>query len=403
MSDRTEFLHPDYEPGEFDQRRAAAAPGPGPRRRAGPPRRPARRDPARGPRGRAGDRRRRLGGAALARCRWPPRPRSPRSSAASGRPARTTGTGAHPAGRPRRARRRPSRLRDRPADRSDHRPAPRPRAGPTGAPAHRTVPCRSTSSAPIGDDKPTYRLFREFVRGPAARRRRDGRAGPRPPSALAMNAQPYSNTDGYLQPWRGTTRTATVTHGRDRGRPRRRRRPERLSTPRSSGWPCRSSSGPRRPPIQQGTLPVRFEVADGTDAVRVDLDRTGPSPGRRRDRLYEDVAPIWVDVAVARPGPPGGQAGGRQGPGDRLRGQRQLAAAARHAPGRRPGSRTASDRRPDRRASYAIDLGTLAAGDYTIRVFATRACRGRRQGRRREDGVLLREVSGGLSASERRR
>ena len=55
---------------------------------------------------------------------------------------------------------------------------------------------------PIGDDKPTYKLFREFIRGELP----TGATPPRRRKAalgLAINAQPYSNTDGYLQPWSG--------------------------------------------------------------------------------------------------------------------------------------------------------------------------------------------------------
>lgn len=130
---------------------------------------------------------------------------------------------------------------------------------------------------PIGDATPTYRLFREFVRTPVPV---GATAAERVKAALvlATNAQPYSNTDGYLQPWSGQTIGAvTVTQQAIE---------VQLSTPGAEGFDAET----QRLAVQelvwtaqaaaQRTLPVRFELADGSTtlfgSISTDQDFTRP-------------------------------------------------------------------------------------------------------------------------------
>ena len=149
--------------------------------------------------------------------------------------------------------------------------------------------------------------------------------------------------------------------------------------------------------IQQ-TLPVRFEVAGGVDqAVRVDLD--GPAFTRPpSDRLYEDVAPIWVTSPGRDQVLPATKPVVVQGLAIVFEANVNWQ-LERGPPRSSTGHATASIGAP-MQGEYSFDLGKLTAGDYTIQ-----RPRAQRQGRLREcgeDGVLLREV-GRVSASGRPR
>ncbi|SDP12080.1 Sporulation and spore germination [Pedococcus dokdonensis] len=218
---------------------------------------------------------------------------------------------------------------------------------------------------PIGDATPTYRLFREFVRTPVPV---GATAAERVKAALvlATNAQPYSNTDGYLQPWSGQTIGAvTVTQQAIE---------VQLSTPGAEGFDAET----QRLAVQelvwtaqaaaQRTLPVRFELADGSTtlfgSISTDQDFTRPPS----DRLYEDIAPIWVTapgrdqvLSASKPVVVKGLAIVFEAHVNwqLKRGATQVAT----------GFETASIGAPEQ-GTYSIALGKLAPGDYSIRVFA---------------------------------
>jgi hypothetical protein len=218
---------------------------------------------------------------------------------------------------------------------------------------------------PVGDTKQTYRLYREYLRGtvPAG-----GGDANRVEAAvgLALNAQPFSNTDGYLQPWSGTRVTAaSVT-------------PEaievQLSGPGADGFDAET----QRLAVQelvwtaqaaiQKTLPVRFEVADGSTklfgSISTDQDFTRPPS----DRLYEDVAPIWITspgrdqvLPATKPVVVKGLAIVFEAHlnWQLERGTTQVST----------GNAMASIGGPSQ-GDYSFSLGRLPAGDYSIRVFA---------------------------------
>ena len=361
MSDRTDFLHPDYEPGEFDQverrlRQALARDA-----AAGAPVAPARHDPARGPRGRAGDRDRRLGAPPLADAprrrrrgrrdhrrglvvqpgrREPPSPRrrptAPRSHRrrrptdvdrlADQRPPTTSGPVDDPAGVPagllRRAR---SGTTSRPTSCS---------ASSSAGPAHRRHPGGQGQGGPgAGHQRPALQQHRRLppaLVGPDHRRRdRDRRAD-------------HGRPRQRRRPGRGRRRREQAARragagldraGRDPADP-----PRAVQGRRASRRRCSGRSPPTRPsPARRRTGSTRTSRRSGS-----------PSPGR------DQVLPAAKPVVVT-------------GPGHRLRGHRQLAAQARHHRRSRPA--TPPPRSGLRcRATYSIDLGRLAPGDYTIRV-----------------------------------
>ncbi len=147
--------------------------------------------------------------------------------------------------------------------------------------------------APIGDDARMVRLYREWLTAPGVTRDAAEQARARAALELAMGAVP-AGTDGYLEPWRGvdlvdvavTTDRITVTLSGP-GTTSRPADTERVAV-QQLVWTAQAAVG-------RGNLPVRFVLADGSDAMfgSQPVDRTYLRPASR-DELYEDLAPIWV-------------------------------------------------------------------------------------------------------------
>lgn len=219
---------------------------------------------------------------------------------------------------------------------------------------------------PIGDDKPTYKLFRDFIRGELPTNATPAEKA-KAALVLAINAQPYSNTDGYLQPWSGQTIgdvtvkdgliTVTLANAGSQdavvGEENKRLAVQELV------WTAQAA-------IQQ-TLPVRFEVADGSTELfgSISTDQTFTRPPS--DRLYEDVAPIWITSPSRDQVLPAAKPVVAQGLAivfeanvnwQLKRGSTQVAT----------GHATASIGAP-MQGEYSIPLGRLTPGDYSIRVF----------------------------------
>src|SRR5665811_1873391 len=138
----------------------------------------------------------------------------------------------------------------------------------------------------------TFGLYREFVRTAVP-------AGATPAQkakaavAVAMNAQPFTNFEPYLQPWSGTkvndvTATPsliTIT----------------LSGPGASGFTPEQTKlavqelvWTAQAAIGQGTIPVKFVVADGSPKLfgAYATNKTYNRP--TKEQQYEDLAPIWI-------------------------------------------------------------------------------------------------------------
>jgi hypothetical protein len=219
---------------------------------------------------------------------------------------------------------------------------------------------------PVGGDKPSYKLHREFIR-------QDLATGATPADkakaalTLALNAQPYSNTDGYLQPWSGQTLgDVTVADGVITidlansgalnavvGEENKRLAVQELV------WTAQAA-------IQQ-TLPVRITVQGAAQSLfgTISTDQTFTRPPS--DRLYEDLAPIWVTSPGRDQVLPAAKAVVVQGRAivfeatlswQLQKGSTQVAA----------GHTTASIGAPAQ-GDYSINLGKLTPGAYSIRVF----------------------------------
>ena len=218
---------------------------------------------------------------------------------------------------------------------------------------------------PVGGADDKYKLFREFIR-------QELPTGATPAEkakaalVLAINAQPYSNTDGYLQPWSGQTiGDVTVADGVIT---------VHLANAGSAGAVVGEEN--KRLAVQelvwtaqaavQQTLPVRFEVSGGATelfgSISTDQDFTRPPS----DRLYEDVAPIWVTAPTRDQVLPASKPVTVKGLAivfeatvnwQLERGTTEVAT----------GHAMASIAGP-MQGDYSFSLGRLAAGDYTIHV-----------------------------------
>ena len=218
---------------------------------------------------------------------------------------------------------------------------------------------------PVGDGKPTYKLFRDFIRSDLPT---DATPAGKAKAALvlAINAQPYSNTDGYLQPWSGQTiGDVTVTKGQITIALANAGNPDAAVTTEIRRLAVQELVWTAQAAIQQ-TFPVRFEVAGGATklfgSIRTEQTFTRPPS----DRLYEDVAPVWITSPGRDQVLPAAKPVVVQGLAivfeanvnwELRRGPTQVSS----------GFATASIGAP-MQGQYSIDLGRLTAGDYTITV-----------------------------------
>jgi hypothetical protein len=258
-------------------------------------------------------------------------------------------------------------------------PTTTPSAGPTDSGAPSPTSTASTPAptagtpvalpvyyvATIGDDARMARLYREWLTVPGVTRQADDRLRARTAIELAMAAAP-PGTDGYLRTWDGvelvdvavTDSRITIT----------------LSGPGGTAFP----EDTERVSVQQlvwtaqaavgrGTIPVRFVLADGSEAIfgTQPVDRAYNRPASR-DLYHYDLAPIWVNS------PTRGQELG-SGPVT-VTGEAQVYEATvswqllREGDVLDEGFVTASDGAASR-GTYEIDLGTLSPGAYAIRVY----------------------------------
>jgi hypothetical protein len=251
-------------------------------------------------------------------------------------------------------------------------PPPSSSTSPTGPAATQSVTLPVYFVGPVGGSKPTYRLFREFLRGdvaqPATAEARASAA-----LAMAMNAQPYSNTDGYLQPWSGTRVTSVsvtpsaITVG--------------LSNAGASGFDTETQRiavqelvWTAQAAVGKGTIPVHFSVADGSTALFGHFPVSKAYNRPPSDQYYTDLAPIWVTtpsrdqvVPASRPVVVTGQAIVFEATV-----AWQLKSGATVV---KSGNTTASIGAPYQ-GTYSVTLGRLAPGTYSIRVYELSAADG---------------------------
>ena len=183
---------------------------------------------------------------------------------------------------------------------------------------------------------------------------------------LAINAQPYSNTDGYLQPWSGqTVGDVTVADGVITVHLANGGLPEAVVGAENQRLAVQELVWTAQAAVQQ-TLPVRFEVASGVSklfgSISTDQDFTRPPS----DRVYEDLAPVWVTSPVrdqvlpaSKPVTVKGLAIVFEATVNWQLDRGTTKVSSGHA--------MASIGAP-MQGEYSFSLGRLARGDYTIRV-----------------------------------
>jgi len=187
---------------------------------------------------------------------------------------------------------------------------------------------------------------------------------------VSLNAQPYTNTDGYLQLWpSGTTAKVTVTVDDIQ---------VVLSAPGVTGL----APEQQRIAVQQvvwavtagvqKNLPVRISVASGANI----FDTMPPNVYKRpaADTAFMDLAPIWVDSPSRDQVLPAGALVIAKGQACTFEAnvQWELKQGAKVV---RSGHTTASSGCPTQ-GSWSVDLGTPTAGTYTFRAFELRAADG---------------------------
>ncbi|MGA8978044.1 MAG: Gmad2 immunoglobulin-like domain-containing protein, partial [Pedococcus sp.] len=223
---------------------------------------------------------------------------------------------------------------------------------------------------PIGDAKPTYKLFREFIRSELPT---DATPAGKAKAALvlAINAQPYSNTDGYLQPWSGQTiGDVTVTNGLITIALANGGSPDAVVGEENKRLAVQELVWTAQAAIQQ-TYPVRFEVADGSTtlfgSISVDQSFTRPPAAES----WKDLAPIWVTSPGRDQVVPSTSPVKVQGEASVFEATVQWELERGTTPVAK-GHTMASIGAPGR-GQYSIDLGSLSPGSYTVKVYEASA------------------------------
>ena len=210
-----------------------------------------------------------------------------------------------------------------------------------------------------------FGLYREFVKAAlpvAATPAQKARAA----LAVAMNAQPFSNDEPYIQPWSGqsvkdvtmTPTLITIT----------------LSGSGASGftkdqtklavqelvWTAQAAIG-------QGTIPVKFVVAGGSSTLFGTYPTAQTYNRPAKDLQYQDLAPIWITAPerghVYKAGTSVVVTGESCAFEATTQWQLKKGGAAV-----RSGTTTASSGCPTR-GTWTVDLGVLSAGDYAFRMY----------------------------------
>ena len=218
---------------------------------------------------------------------------------------------------------------------------------------------------PNGGNGDRWALYREFLPSQLPGDAGDSEKA-KAAVALAMNAEPFSNTDGYLQPWSGTQVTdvavsptsirITVSNkGADGFVPEQ----TRLAV-QELVWTAQAAVG-------KGTIPVTFAIADGSTALfgRYPAADTYNRPAT--DKTYQDLATLWITSPGRDQVLPADKAVVVKGESCSFEGtsQWQLKQGSTVV---RSGSSHATSGCPTR-GTWQVSLGTLAPGDYTFRAY----------------------------------
>ena len=184
--------------------------------------------------------------------------------------------------------------------------------------------------------------------------------------AVAMNAQPFTNLEPYIQPWSGTSvNDVTVT-------------PKLITITLTGSGASGFSKDQSKLAVQelvwtaqaavgQGTIPVKFIVTDGSSTLFGTYPTSQTYNRPAKDLQYEDLAPIWITA------PDGGHVY-KAGTSVVATGESCAFEATtqwqlkKSGAAVRSGTTTASSGCP-LRGTWAVNLGVLPSGDYTFRMF----------------------------------
>jgi hypothetical protein len=210
-----------------------------------------------------------------------------------------------------------------------------------------------------------YGLYREFVQTtvPAgATAAQKARAA----VAVAMDAQPFTSYEPYVQPWSGTSVTGvtvtaslvTIT----------------LSGPGASGFtPAQTELAVQelvwtaQAAVGRGTTPVKFVIADGSPTLFGTYPTAQTYNRPAPDLQYQVLAPIWITAPVRDQVFPVGRTVVATGQSCAFEGttQWQLKESGTAV---KSGVTTASSGCPSR-GTWQVNLGALGAGSYTFRMY----------------------------------
>ncbi len=215
-------------------------------------------------------------------------------------------------------------------------------------------------------------LFRQFVRGQVPVDATPAELG-RAALAVAMS-RPAATSADYLHPWAGVQVTDVSVSGQ--------RIDVSLSGP---GSPAGLTAEQMRLAVQQlvwtvqagvgqGSTPVRFTVDDGSTALfgRYPTSRSYDRPAT--GSAYTDLAPLWIDDPAPGGSVPAGTPVTASGQACTFEGTVQW--QLRDGDGVRDSGTTTATSGCPTRGTWRIDLGTLAPGTYTLRVYETSAADG---------------------------
>jgi len=183
--------------------------------------------------------------------------------------------------------------------------------------------------------------------------------------AVAMNAQPFTNYEPYVQPWSGTSVTdVTVTPSLIT---------VTLSGPGASGFTAAQTKlavqelvWTAQAAIGRGTTPVKFVVANGSPTLFGTYPTTQTYNRPPPDLQFEVLAPIWITTPVRNQVYPAGATVVAAGQSCAFEGttQWQLKKSGTTV---KSGVATASSGCPTR-GTWQVKLGVLGAGNYTFRM-----------------------------------
>ena len=233
----------------------------------------------------------------------------------------------------------------------------------TGATTEMALPAYFVGASSGTGDR--FGLYREFV-GTNVPSGATSAQKAKAALAVAMNAASFTNDEPYIQPWSGTSvQDVTVTSSL-------------ITITLSGSGPSGFTDDQTRLAVQelvwtaqaavgQGTIPVKFVVADGSATLFGTYSTTQTYNRPPTDLQYQDLAPIWI-TSPAR-----GQVFAAGSPvvakGESCAFEATTAWQLKRGGAQiSSGVTTASSGCPTR-GTWQVSLGSLPSGDYTFRMY----------------------------------